>query len=117
VGFASEELGPDALRQRKELARGGHLTIAIGCDAGARISSAPVLRAHGVPLLELGSRAAGELETLIEKEWSSVRRRSTDALEAQIARLARGFLETRHRLSPVISVVVTGLDEARPAKR
>jgi ribonuclease J len=116
VGYGGEVLASDELQCRRELARGGHLTIAVACDSRARLLARPVVRASGVPLLDPAAQAALELENLIEKEWSSVRRRSAEALEALVGRLARRFLEARH-LAPVITVAITGLDEPPPKGR
>lgn len=117
VGIGGGVLGIETLQERRELGRGGHVTIAVACDARARLVGAPVVRAQGVPLLAPGSRARAELETLIEKEWSSVRRRSFELLEEQIGKLVRGFLDARHGIWPVITVVASELDERGRGKQ
>jgi ribonuclease J len=117
VGYGGTVLGSEALQQRRELARGGHLTIALACDARGKLVDGPAIRARGVPRLAPGEGPRSELETLIETEWSSVRRRSLDALELQLEKLVQGFLESRHGLAPVVTVAVTGLAGTGSSRR
>jgi ribonuclease J len=114
IGQGGEVLTPDDQQCRRDLARGGQLTVAASCDRRGRLLGAPTLRVHGVPLLVPGERLAKELVHLLENEWGTVRRHSLPEIEVEVQKLVEKWLNVRHRLEPVVTVVlVQGEGKAR----
>jgi ribonuclease J len=101
----------DSLRERKRMAFGGALTVALAVDGGGKIVDGPDVRAIGFPdgtekPLEVFLDAAADE---VERTWSRMpksERQDEEGAEETLSRVVRKLAQTAYDRRPVVEVMI-----------
>jgi ribonuclease J len=106
-----EVIGEPALRDRRLLARGGVLSIALAVDAKGRLVGRPATASRGIGLGDDEASTLRAVALEIAKALENAPSAREDAVIADVARLAaRRAVEVRTGRKPVCMVVVLRVD-------
>jgi ribonuclease J len=111
VGLGREVLGPEVLRRRKDLARGGQLTVACVCDRRGRLLQAPNVNSQGVAFFDEAESYSRELATALQTRWPALAARNNTSLSDDVRRFTCQWLEAQYRLRPLVSVMISTLEK------
>jgi ribonuclease J len=108
IEWSGVPLLPDSLKMRRDLGRYGSMHVGVACADDWSLVSSPRVTALGLPQFDEGDTRRTELETAIQRQWSSFRARQAGRLEKELERFVRRYVDEAFGLRPVVTTQVWG---------
>lgn len=104
IAYGGQVLAEDTLKVRRELGRGGALSVGVLCDRRWGLNRAPVFQSAGLPGLDNSPSAVAELAECLMQSWGRLCRRSSAELQLDVQRFVRQWVEQRFGAKPFVVV-------------